>query len=434
VTIKLPALRLVVLAFAAAWFSACTAPFSGLDLGRWWNAQAQEDVVPALEVFAWPASPSDDAALEQILASIDELNPGLVITLTLAADYEPTLAAALVSDSPPDIFLTTAAALPELVDAGVVAPIGPNWLDPQIYQPVALEGVSLRGVPYCFPHTVHTLALAYNPALFDRAELAHPHQNWTWQDLAAAAEAATDANNGLYGMVLAPDLLRWLPFYLQAGGALPGDTGALRFHDEPARQAAELVAGLFAEGYAVEPIDIESSWAGEAFGKDRAAMTIEGSWLVPYLASAFPRFDYGLTDLPAGPSGKASVALVTCLAVNQDSPRRDLAMQLTVQLAAAEVLPQWTGGEQHMPVFAAQGQAWLSQHPQAAPFYRGLTSARVWRFGPGVRADLDGFSSALRLVAAGDLEAAEFWPYLERNGIVSPLRAEPEVVPVTRGD
>ena len=433
-TIRLPALRIAVLALATAWLSACTAPFSGIDLTRLWNSQAQEVVIPALEVFAWPASLADDAALEEFVDTIDELNPGLTITLTVAADYEPALAAALTSASPPDVFLTTAAALPELVAAGVVAPISPDWLDPQIYQPAVVEGVSLHGVPYCFPHTVHTLALAYNPALFDRVDLAHPHQNWTWQDLIAAAEAATDADNGLYGLVLAPDLLRWLPFYLQAGGALPGDTGALRFDDEPARLAAETYAGLFAEGFAVEPIEVESSWAGEAFGKGRAAMTIEGSWLVPYLADAFPRLDYGLTDLPAGPSGEASVALVTCIAVNQDSPRRDLAMQLAVQLASAEVLTQWTGDGQHMPVFTAQGQAWLSQRPQAAPFYRGLSEARVWRFGPGVRTGLDDFSSALRLVSAGDLEAAEFWPYLVRNGVVSPLRAEPEVVPVTRGD
>ncbi len=385
-------------------------------------------------MLAWPASPADDAALKEIVGTIDELNPGLTITLTLAADYEPALAAALTSDSPPDIFLTTAAALPELVDAGVVAPLSPNWLDPQAYQPVVLDGVSLGGDPYCFPHTVHTLALAYNPALFDRVGLAHPHQNWTWQDLIAAAEAATDADNGLYGLVIAPDLLRWLPFYLQAGGPLPVGIGALRFEDEAARQAAEAFAGLFAAGYAVEPIDVESSWAGEAFGKGRAAMTIEGSWLPPYLAAVFPQLDYGLTDLPAGPSGEASVALVTCIAVSQDSPHGALAAQLAVQLAAAEVLPRWTGGDQNMPVFTAQGQAWLSQHPQAAPFYRGLTGAHVWRFGPGVRTGLEEFSAALRLVSAGDLEAAEFWPYLVRNGVVSPLRAEPEVVPVTRGD
>ena len=65
---------------------------------------------------------------------------------------------------------------------------------------------------------------------------------------------------------------------------------------------------------------------------------------------------------------------------------------------------------------------------------RSATIGRGWRFGPGVRTGLDDFSSALRLVSAGDLEAAEFWPYLVRNGVVSPLRAEPEVVPVTRGD
>ena len=318
-----------VLALVAGLLGACAAPLSSFDLSSLWKPPAQAPRLPALEVMAWPVSASADAALQEIVESLDELNPGLDITLTFASEYETSLAAALDSPDAPDVFLTTSASLPELAAANVVAPIPTPWLEPSRYLPAALDGVSLSGLPYCFPHTVQTLTLAYNPELFDRFDIALPHEDWTWQDLAAAAATATDANNGIYGLVLAPDLLRWLPFYLQAGGALAATgTGAPQFDDGPARQASDLFAGLFVAGHAVEPIDLESSWAGEAFGKGRAAMTIEGSWLVPFLAGAFPDLDYGLTDLPAGPSGEATVALVTCIAVNEGSSERDLAMQL----------------------------------------------------------------------------------------------------------
>ncbi len=423
--------RLAALALLAGLLAGCTASAPHFDLSSLWHAPAQEPPAPALEVFAWHASPDDDAQLQTLIAAVGELNPGVIITLTIAPDYEASLAEALASPTPPDIFLTTGDALPELAAAGIVAPIAPAWLDPRRYQPAALAGVSLAGQPYCFPHSLHTFALAYNPALFDRFELALPDQTWTWQELSAAAEAATDHDNGLYGLVLAPDLVRWLPFYLQAGGALPAPApGAPRFDEGAARQASDLIAGLFAAGYAVEPLDLESSWAGEAFGKGRAAMTIEGSWLLPFLADAFPDFDYGLTDLPAGPADEANVALVTCLAVNQTSPHRDLALQLAVQLAAPEVLPQWTGDGRDMPVFAAEGQAWLSNHPQALPFYRGMDGAEIWRFGPNTRSSLESFTAALRLVAEEELEPAEFWPYLLRNGAFASTGGEPEAVPI----
>lgn len=415
----------------AALLSACAAQFPDLDLSSLWKPQAQTTSVSGLEVMVWPASPEEDAALQEVIGSIDELNPGLQITLTLTADYERQLAERLESSSPPDVFLVTGSALPELAQSGFVAPLHADWLKPEQYNRVALEGVSLQGKPYCFPHTLHTFALAYNPSLFDRAGIAHPTANWTWQDFSSAAEATTDADNGVFGAVLAPDLARWLPFYLQAGGRLtsPGP-GALRFDESPARQASDLLAGLFASGYAAEPADLDSSWAGEAFGRSKAAMTIEGSWIVPYLDAEFPNLDYGIVSLPTGPAGPASIAMVTCIAVSETGRNHDLALQLAVQLANAEVLSRWTGPDDTLPVFAGQNQDWLSQRPKAAPFLRALDHASVWRFGPQTRTNLDAYTSALRLVAEEELEASELWTYLVRNGVVAPATGEPEVVPV----
>ena len=428
---KIPALWLVALTLMAGLLGACATPFSNLKLSELWRPQAQTTSVFGLEVLVWPSSGEEDTALREIVSSIDDLNPGLQITLTFAAEYERELANSLESPSPPDVFLITGAALPQLAEAGFVASLPATWLDPVQYNQLALEGASLDGRPHCFPHTLHTYALAYNPALLDRVGVAHPSANWTWQDFTTAAEAATDSDNGIFGAALSPDLARWLPFYLQAGGRLISpDSGALRFDEQPARQASDLLAGLFAAGYAAEPADLESSWAGEAFGRGKAAMTVEGSWLVPFLDAEFPSLDYGIAPLPAGPAGTASIAMVTCIAVNEAGPNRDLALQLAVQLANAEVLSRWAAPDHTLPVFANQNQDWLSRRPKAAPFLRALDYSSIWRFGPQKRSSLDAFTSALRLVADGELDASEFWPYLVRNGVVAPITGEPEVVPV----
>jgi hypothetical protein len=44
--------------------------------------------------------------------------------------------------------------------------------------------------------------------------------------------------------------------------------------------------GLLADGYAVTPDKVDSGWNGEAFGKEKVAMIVEGNWMVPFLAGS----------------------------------------------------------------------------------------------------------------------------------------------------
>jgi multiple sugar transport system substrate-binding protein len=46
---------------------------------------------------------------------------------------------------------------------------------------------------------VDTIALWYNRALFDQAGVAYPTDDWTWEDLYAAAKKITKADGSVYG-------------------------------------------------------------------------------------------------------------------------------------------------------------------------------------------------------------------------------------------
>src|SRR5262249_48924313 len=57
-----------------------------------------------------------------------------------------------------------------------------------------------------------------------------------------------------------------------------------------------------------------ASWCGEAFGKGRVAMTVEGGWMLPFLASpsnGFQNIKYTAVPLPVPQGGKEATLVFT---------------------------------------------------------------------------------------------------------------------------
>ncbi len=64
------------------------------------------------------------------------------------------------------------------------------------YDPVALDYFNPGGKLQCVAETSDTRTLAYNKDMFDAAGLTYPTDDWTWDDLLAAAQALTLDTNG----------------------------------------------------------------------------------------------------------------------------------------------------------------------------------------------------------------------------------------------
>ena len=60
------------------------------------------------------------------------------------------------------------------------------------------------GVQYALPKDHDTIALLYNKALFDKYGVEYPNDDWTWDDLLAAATTITEAGaaDGVYGYAI----------------------------------------------------------------------------------------------------------------------------------------------------------------------------------------------------------------------------------------
>ncbi len=357
--------------------------------------------VTPLSLWVWDEGPERRASLERALAQFQKAHPDVTVELTVLDDYAAQLQAALERGQPPDALLVDGFRFPQLASAGHLAP-GQGRLDgPEDFYPQLVPAFTLEGAAYCRPREVRTLALISNQEALAEAGLQPPT---TWEELRQAAELLSDPNGNAFGLIIAPDLSRWLPFLFQAGGQLFDSEGRLALDSPQALQALNFYLQLFRDNVAGQPAESLSSWAGEAFGKGKGAMTLEGNWIVPYLAAEFPDVAYQVTPLPQGPGGRGTVAFTSCYAVAAASPHPALAFQLVNFLTGAQVMADWPPDGGAMPSRLSLASSWRQAFPALAPFLDGVGEARVWQLPPGQENVLPVFNRRMLQLFAAEIE------------------------------
>jgi multiple sugar transport system substrate-binding protein len=107
-------------------------------------------------------------------------------------------------------------------------------------------------------------------------------------------------------------------------------------------------------------------------------MTIEGNWLVGYLANEFPSLDYGVVELPSGPTGRGTTAFISCWVVNATTDNPTAALELASFLTSPRQTAAWTDASGNLPFTVDQATAWVAGHPDYATFVAALPSATPW--------------------------------------------------------
>ena len=161
------------------------------------------------------------------------------------------------------------------------------------------DSFTYDGKFYCAPKDFSTLALFINTDMWKAAGLTDADIPKDWAGLEAAAKKLTAAP--VSGLSISPERDRLDAFLVQNGGYLVDDAGAATANSQENIDALAFVKKLYTDGSLKWPKELGASWAGEAFGKGQAAMTIEGNWLLGALKTDYPELKYTVAELPAGP-------------------------------------------------------------------------------------------------------------------------------------
>ncbi|HEY0696515.1 MAG TPA: extracellular solute-binding protein, partial [Micromonospora sp.] len=166
-------------------------------------------------------------------------------------------------------------------------------------------------------------------------------------------------------------------FMKQAGGWIVSEDGKKATADSPENlQGLQYAKSLLTEGLAQYPKQLDAGWAGEAFGKGKAAMTIEGNWIKGALQNDFPNVKYTVHPLPAGPKGKATLSFTNCWGIAAKSKYKEQAIKFVEAMTAVEQQMAFAKAFGVMPSRQSAKDQYSAAFPADKPFIEGADYAQ----------------------------------------------------------
>ena len=286
-----------------------------------------------------------DEFYEQCKADFEAANPGVTIVLehTSWDEYWTKLEAAATGGSVADVFHMNGVNITKYADGGVLLPlddyIANSDVDLANYPPAMNEMYNYDGTQYGIAMDYDTVGLWYNKDLFDKAGVAYPTSEWTWDDLTAAAAAITGIEDGVFG--IAAGYSDQQGFYNTAfaedGWFVDGEN--FGFNEEGTRKGIQCWVDLMEAGYSPSEVSQEENAAYLQFMAGKLGMLFAGDWMVAYFSSE----DSSVADicdvveLPLMSTGKRASVIhgkANCISVATEHP--DEAWAWVEYLAGAE--------------------------------------------------------------------------------------------------
>lgn len=353
-----------------------------------------------LTLMGWAASPAEDKGLQTVVDAWNKANPGIQVKLNTVPDFDTTLQKALASGTPPDLFYIDSSNLFGMLDSKAIMPIGDKLTGTDDFVPALKDIFTVDKTFYCPPKDFSTLALFINTDMWAKAGLKDTPK--TWDELKAAAKALTTKD--VFGMSVSADFARLIAFIYQADAKVTDDGFSKMMLDTPeAKSAITFYSSLITDGVAATPKQLSVGWTGEAFYKGKAAMVVEGNWLVNPIKDNAPDMKYTVVELPAGPKGtKATMAFTVCYGVAAGGKNIEATTKFVDWLTGPEGMKTYTDTGLAMPARKSLAAGWLAKFPAFKTFVDSAAYARRWGFVAGFNKVFDEAGKQLDLIFQGN--------------------------------
>jgi raffinose/stachyose/melibiose transport system substrate-binding protein len=318
------------------------------------------DAASAQDITLWTLNFSSEAsnnAMQKIASDFEAANPGVNIEIVTRGvdDHKTALRVAAGSDKGPDIYFSWAGLGlgGEYIKAGLSLPLDKyyaqyKWDDELVPAAASFSKIyegGRQGVPFTFKGE----ALYYNKALFQKAGITQEPKNY--DELVADAEKLKAAGIPAitFGGTVNWHLMRLMDVILESKcGAEKHDAlmnMKTNWTKEPCAAASFVELDKWSKNYVLSPfMGIDNAQSFNLFVAGRAAMMLEGDWLVQQLAESGNLDDYDVFPVPTGTSrlyGFAEYHYISSKSKNADVAAKflDYFMSTPVQ---QEVLGQFS--------------------------------------------------------------------------------------------
>ncbi|MFI1098466.1 extracellular solute-binding protein [Streptomyces sp. NPDC020917] len=366
----------------------------------------------SLSVMIATSGDAETAAVKEATAAWAK-QTGNKVTVQLASDINQQLGQAFAGNKPPDVFYVNSDQFANYAKGGSLYAYGDQISDASAFSSTLRDSFSYNGKLVCLPKDSSTLGLAINKTLWKQAGLTAADYPTTWDQL--AKDAAKLTKGGVTGLVTTPDYQRLGALMKEAGGWITnGDQTTMTADSAANKQALDFVKSMMAKGSLKYASDVDAGWGGEALGKKKAAMTIEGNWLSGAMKADFPSVDYTVVPLPAGPAGKGTLVFSNCWGVAAKSGHQKAAVDLVRYLTSAKQQLAFGDAFGVMPSRTDALASYAQKYPDAKAWVEGIDYAQRPVTIAGFNQVLTQFNTDLQSLRS--TSPAQILGALQRNG------------------
>lgn len=351
----------------------------------------------ALQVMFGSSGEAETAALKAATERFTK-DTGIDVQDVPAEDLTQQLTQGFAGGQPPDVFYASPAQVRQF--ASSMYPYGSKISDLKDFDPALVKSYTIDGNVYCLPKDGGTLALVIDTKAWQAAGLTAADYPKTWDQLSTVAKKLTKGKRVGLAFKGAADIVG--AFLRQAGGWFVNDDMTKATADSPENlEALKYVQQNLKDGDFAYAEQLETKWGGEAIGTGKAAMTIEGSWLVGAMKADYPNVKWTAVDLPAGPAGPGTMQFSNCWGIAAKSAHRDEAVRLVEHLASAA--EQKTFAQAFGPDPSRVSlQDWAEKNLPGAAAFTDYAHSKAPVPLPSFTSVLDDFNAQLKQLASSD--------------------------------
>jgi len=300
-----------------------------------------------IEYSIW-GDPTELKNQQAIVAAFHKAEPKITVKPVVSDwdTYWDKLQTGLAGGAAPDVFAMDGPLFPDYASREVLLDLS-SYIQAEGYPLTSLNELAVKdfttadGKQMGLPRDLNVIALFYNKDLFDAAGVPYPDDTWDWQKLVDVGKQLTkDANNdgkidqwGLYTETTDMENY-WSSLVWQNGGDIIAPDGKSTVLDtDQATGGLQFLQDLIWKDK-IAPDPALFAETGDAFEQGKAAMEINGSWLVATDEAAGLKF--GIAPLPTGPAGRATSVNPTGAVISKATKSPDAAWTFVKYLASPE--------------------------------------------------------------------------------------------------
>ena len=382
--------------------AACTPGGGGPAPGG--AASSEQDVSGEIRAANWGGNPTENNLVKKYIDDFMVKYPKIKVTQEQIPDqFEDKIKTQMTAGSEPDAMYVSTKLMNFAAPAGRLLDLGPlmnKWgVKRDEYVQSLLTPWEYSGKLYGLPKDFGSLAMFYNKKMFAAAGLQPPK---TWDEVRSHAKTLTKGD--VKGISLADDSARWNAFLFAWGGKVLSEDGKTAvFNDKAAVDSATFYASFQLQDKSSDlPKNLGATWPGDAFGKQKAAMVIEGGWLIPYLKETYPAVEYGTFALPPGPAKQATLLFTNAWGCAAKTKNADACFLFVKFMTGKDVQKQVLESGFALPARKdLASDPFFQSHANEKVLFDSASFAVPWTFGPHEAKVQEAMNNALGAILLG---------------------------------